>query len=54
MSSICSHLEVGGEQPRSAGIMDRLAAGSGVVFRHRREHELKGVPETRRLHAVTG
>jgi class 3 adenylate cyclase len=31
-----------------------LVAGSGIDFADRGEHELKGVPGTWRLHAVTG
>jgi hypothetical protein len=29
-----------------------LVAGSGLVFEDRGEHELKGVPEKRRLYAL--
>jgi len=42
-----------GEVLVSSTVKD-LVAGSGIAFEDRGEHELKGVPEARRLFSVSG
>ena len=42
-----------GEVLVSSTVKD-LVAGSGIAFSERGEHELKGIPDTWRLFAVTG
>ena len=53
LAALISALAAPGEVLVSATTRD-LVAGSGLAFADRGEHELKGIPEPRRLFALTG